>query len=103
MEDLDDLINDILKSKPQAKKPEVFYLPQTQGDKNDQVITYAPITKNEGKVFCGCCKTLLKGKTWNWKHIDDLSNVWWWCCRCMSSINCTPDKEEKLRELAYKN
>ena len=116
MEDLDDLISDILQEKPQVKKSEAFSLDKPKKKKTrkkqpeyrkpieepkddyDTSLTYKRVPNRKRNPYCGTCRAKLKGGTWHWYYKDDADQIWWWCYKCMASIDVLPDQEEKARE-----
>jgi hypothetical protein len=113
VEDLDDLIKDILQGKPQVKKPGAFSLgnpkkentrkTQTEEteDSHETSLTYKRVSTSKRKPHCGTCRAKLKGGTWHWYYKDDAAQIWWWCYKCMASIDVLPDHKEKAREQRY--
>jgi hypothetical protein len=98
---LDDLINAILENtpEPQPSKAEASVV-NTQNEtpqKEDNDLTWKqiPVLKiRKLKLTCSTCRTKLKGGTWQWYYKHPDGEVYWWCCKCMASINCLPSEEE---------
>lgn len=99
---LDELISDILDDspKPQPSKAEASVV-DTQDEKpqeeEDTNLTWKKVPARKRNPTCGICRTKLKGGTWHWYYKNDDGEIYWWCYKCMASVDCLPTKEEMKR------
>ena len=101
----DDLINSILRPKPQLEKAEASSLEQeenhevTDEDQPDPLryrrVRKVPYLKKWPK--CGMCSTVLLGDRFGWFSECEDGEHWWWCVPCMEKCDCHATEEEIKR------
>lgn len=99
---LDDLLNEIVNNepKPQPSKAEASVVsePTEAQEEEPADLVFKKVPKRKRNPTCGTCRKKLKGGELHWYYQDpDDGEVFWWCCKCMASVNCLPTEEERKR------